>query len=46
MPCSLQVDESHLTGESEDVIKDAVRTPIILSGSKVCLRRASYMAVN
>mmetsp|Transcript_5817 Transcript_5817/g.15174 ORF Transcript_5817/g.15174 Transcript_5817/m.15174 type:complete len:1075 (-) Transcript_5817:70-3294(-) len=31
----LKVDESHLTGESEDVIKDAVRTPIILSGSKV-----------
>jgi E1-E2 ATPase len=31
----LRVDESNLTGESEDVTKDALVAPMLLSGSKV-----------
>jgi len=31
----VRVDESHLTGESEDVAKDAIAAPVMLSGSRV-----------
>lgn len=31
-----RVDESHLTGESDDVIKDPYTAPVLVSGSKVC----------
>ena len=30
-----RVDESHLTGESEDVFKDPQKHPAALSGSKI-----------
>ena len=30
-----RVDESQLTGEAEDVLKDADEDPLLLSGSKV-----------
>ena len=33
--CKRRVDESHLTGESEDVIKQVGAAPMCLSGSKV-----------
>jgi high-affinity K+ transport system ATPase subunit B len=35
MLCAHQVDESHLTGESEEVLKEAVGSPLVVSGSKV-----------
>lgn len=31
----IRVDESHLTGESDDVIKESITNPILMSGSKV-----------
>lgn len=31
----IKVDESHLTGESDDVIKDPAEYPILMSGSKI-----------
>ena len=30
-----RVDESQLTGEADDVLKDAIEDPLLLSGSKV-----------
>ena len=33
LPCRL--DESQLTGESDDCVKDASKDPLLLSGSKV-----------
>ena len=30
-----RVDESHLTGESDDVLKHAYSSPVMLSGTKV-----------
>lgn len=35
MVCNHRVDESHLTGESDDVLKHSDLSPMLLSGSKI-----------
>ena len=39
------VDESHMTGESEDVRKSADASPVLLSGSKVLQGRCAALVV-
>lgn len=33
--CLCRLDESHLTGEADDVLKDAETAPVLFSGSRV-----------
>ena len=39
------MDESHMTGESDDVRKNLSETPVLLSGSKVLEGQCSALCV-